>query len=203
LTASRNATVEGKARSLVITADLNSKPESATLDIGFNETGNLPAGMDNVVVLSAASIAAGGRSGLSLKPGTLTLTFTVPASLLSEAGPDTRYQLVRYDGSAYQVLPANVVQSNGTATFQVRTPDLSGTVTLVMTSSPQSSVDSEVIYTHAPVSTPVPNSSATPAPASSGWLGAISSLWVSIFGTFAIGEVVGATILFGLSKIGR
>jgi hypothetical protein len=197
LTASRSATIDGGNFSVDLGADMSSKPLDATLDITIGDEGNVPEGMDNVIMLTTASISSQSRYGWSIKTGTLTLKFTIPASRLGEATAETKYYIVRYDGTGYQIIPVTVTTSDSSATIEAKIPDISGTYSLVMSCPPKPAPTSTPLPTPEPTpAVPCP----TPAPASSGIMGWLPSLWASAFGTFAIGEVAGAFILIALGR---
>jgi hypothetical protein len=177
-------------------ADMSSKPLDATLDINIGETGNVPDGMDNIIMLTTASISSQSRYGWAFKSGVLTMKFTIPASRLSEATADAKYYIVRYDGTGYQIIPVNVASGNNSATIEAQIPALSGTYTLVMSCPPKPAQTSTPVPTPAPTPAPCP----TPAPAPAGFMGWLPSIWASAFGTFAIGEVAGALILLTLGR---
>lgn len=197
LAASRSATIDGGNISVTLGADLSSKPLEALLDITIGDEGNVPEGMENVIMLSMAKFNEQSRYGWSIRPGTIALKFTMPASRVNEATAETKYYIVRYDGTGYQIIPVTVTTSNSSATVEANIPDISGTYTLVMSCPPKP------VPTSTPLPTPEPTPAVpcpTPAPASSGILGFLPSLWVSAFGTFAIGEAAGAIILLGLGR---
>lgn len=202
LSASCNATIGGDAISIDIGVDLNSKPSGATLDVAIGDDGSLPEGMSDVVILSTAKITVGSTYGWSVKSGTPTVKFTMPASRLEGAVNDTKFYLVRDDGTGYQITAVSAVVSDDTATVEAKVPDISGTFTAVMSCPPGpvavTSPTSEPVPAVTPVSTPAP--CPTPAPAQGGVFGWLSSLWVPMFGTFAIGEVAGAMVLLVVGR---
>lgn len=198
LAASRTATVDGDLISVSLGADLNSEPASPTLDIAIGGSGSLPAGMDGAVTLAAVNISDQSAYGWSVKSGTPAVTFTVPASRLGAADADTKYYLVYYDGDDYRIITAGVVTDNGTATIEAKVPAVAGTYTAIMSGAAKPIAASSP--TPAPVPSPAPVPCATPSPAPAGIIGKLSSAWMSMFGTFAIGEVAGAMILVTMGR---
>jgi hypothetical protein len=166
----------------------------------MDDQGNVPGGMDNIVMLLATNISTQSSYGWSIKLGTVTIKFTVPASKLSGASADTKYYIVHYDGSGYQIIPVNVVTTNSSTTIEAHVSDLSGTYTAVMSIPPKPAAAPSPTPAPTPAPTPVP--CPTPGPAS-GILGFLPSLWASAFGTFAIGEAAGAFILIVLGRFMR
>lgn len=198
ISASSNATISGNLILLDVGADFSSKPSGVTMDISMDGKGNVPGGMDNVVILAATSIKSQNSWGLSPKPGTSAIKFTVPASELAGADNGSEYYLVRYDGTGYQIISVNPVSGNETATIEAHVSDISGVFTVVMTMPPASKAVQETTVTQVQAPTSAPTQTPTPAPA--GVTGLIPSLWVSAFGTFVIGEVAGVVILLGLGR---
>jgi hypothetical protein len=195
LNAAGNGMVNGKNHSVAVTADLNSMPSSPVMDIKMGSEGNIPGGMDGLAFLSAVDITGQGLSGWSLKSGTTHITFSVPSSMVT-AGTEAKLYIVYYDGANYHFITANVAAANGVTTIDAAVPGIAGTFTAVMSGCPTPTPAPTASPTPAP--TPVPTPEPTPAP--SGLMGIWSSLWISTFGTFAIGEAAGAVMLLFLSR---
>jgi hypothetical protein len=112
----------------------------------------------------------GGQYALVVAPGTITVTAT--------------YQGQSGSSGPFDIASGELVTKNITIELPVATDS--------PTSEPVTAISAT------PEPTPVP----TPAPANapSGIMGLLSSLWVSTFGTFAIGEASGAMILIFFGK---
>lgn len=190
LNAAGTGTVNGKNHSVTVTADLNSMPASPVMDITMGPSGNLPGGTGSLTVISAVDVAAQSATGWSLKAGTAKVTFSVPSALVT-ADTDAKCYVVYYDGTNYHFIAANVADSDGVATIEAPVPGISGTFTAVISGAAKPAPSP----TAAPAPTPEPTPVPTPAPEPSGFMGFWSSLWISTFGTFAIGEAAGAVIL--------
>lgn len=188
LSASASGTVEGQSHSVALAADMSSQPAGATLDIKLGPEGSLPEGMDNVVTLSSATVKADSRNGWPLKTG-VTVKFTVPAARL--ATPDAKCYLVYQDSAGHHVITASVTRDSDVATIEAVAPGIAGTFTVVAAGGPRPTPAA----TPDPEPTAAPTPAPTPKPAQTGFAGWWSSLWVSTFGTFAIGEAAGAVIL--------
>ncbi len=189
---------DGSNRSIYIQANLGSKPWGATLDIHLGPEGNVPAGMDDVVLLSSATLNAVSSTGWPLTSG-VTVRFTIPASELP-AGSDAKYYLVHYDGTSYRIVNASVTSSDGGATIEAAISSLTGTITAVMSGGPKSAAASP---SPEPTLAPAAAAQPTPTPGPSGVPGAVPSGWVSIFGMFTIGETAGAGILLLISRFSK
>lgn len=96
--------------------------------------GRLPEGIDGAVPLTSADVARQSPYGWPVKAGTLTMTFTVPGTMLDGAGTGAMYYLVRYDGTCYQLVNAELAGSGPSATFQASPTDDSGTFYATSTS---------------------------------------------------------------------
>jgi hypothetical protein len=199
LSASRSTPIHGDSISVYVCAEMSSKPLDAVLDISIGGNDRVPDGMDNIITLAVASISSQSRYGWAIKSDTLAMKFTIPASRLSAASADVKYYLVHFDGVGYQIIPVNVETDKSSATIEAKVPALSGVYSLVM-SCPLKTVSTS---TPLPTMTPTPIPCPSPAPETTGITHWISSLWVSVFGTFAIGEVAGAMILLGLNRFMR
>lgn len=162
ITASNNTTIGNATYTLSLTSELDSKPEKATMDIviGYTDTNALPSGMNEALALFSAKISRSGSFGWALKPGTVSMTFTLPASAVQNETNGTVFYLVRYDGTTYQVLPANMTRNNGTVTFTSTPSSDDGIFTIVLASA----MKSTPTPTPTPTSTPIPTSTAVPAP---------------------------------------
>jgi len=158
ITASNNTTIGNATYTLSLTSELDSKPEKATMDIviGYTDMNALPSGMNEALALFSARISRSGSFGWALKPGTVSMTFTLPASAVQNETNGSVFYLVRYDGTTYQVLPANMTRNNDTVTFTSTPSSDDGIFTIVLASAMKS--------TPTPTPTPIPTSTAVPAP---------------------------------------
>lgn len=199
LAAARSGSTDGKNRSVYIEASLSYKPSGATLDINLGTDANIPAGMDDVTVLSAATFKADSNSGWPLSSA-VTVRFMVPTSELP-AGSDAKYYLVHYDGSGYRIVEASVTSSDGMATIEAVVSSLSGTITALVSSTPKAAPAASP--SPAPTMAPAAMAQPTSTPESPGTPGGFPSGWVSIFGMFTIGETAGAGILIILSRFSK
>jgi hypothetical protein len=190
--ATGHSTVNGKNHSVSVFADLGYKPASTTLDIRPGPGGSLLGGMDDAMSLSSVVIAV--PDGWSLKSGTSRIRFDIPSVLIAD-NPGAKCYVVYSDGTNYNFIAAKVTVQDGIATIEAAVPGISGTFTVVTPGSLAPAPTPAPATVPTLISTPAPEPMPTPAPEPSGVTGVVSSLWIGVFGTFAIGEAAGAVIL--------
>jgi len=195
--ATGHGTVNGKNHSVSVFADLSYKPASTTLDIRPGPGGSLPGGMDDAISLSSVVITV--PDGWPVKSGTARVRFAIPSVLIDD-NTDSKCYVVYYDGTNYNFLAAKVTARDGIAMIEAAVPGISGTFTVVTPGSPASAPTPAPATTLTPTQAPEPMPTPTPEPEPSGITGMLSSMWIGIFGTFAIGEAAGAMILVLFGK---
>jgi hypothetical protein len=158
-------TVNGQQVNVQITGDLNSMPSNPVMDILGESNASVPGSLTIGKILASANFTSF-SGGWSVISGTVQITITVPQGLIGSA--DTgKSELVRYDGSIYELLIPTVSgpDANGAYTFTASSPNegLNGfseyTLGLVTAALPTP----EAIPT--PKTSPLPTPPATPAQA--------------------------------------
>lgn len=198
LAAAGNATVDNRTYSLSIRSELGSKPVDAVMDfeLGYNNSSSLPVGLTDALYLYSAKVTRSGKFGWGLKSGTVTMTWTLPVSVLP--GNGSQYYMVRYDQIGYQIVPAQIKLNNGSATFTASPESEDGTFTLVFASL--------VKPTPTPTSTPEPTElihvapeqmKATPVPAA---FGEVQFGYVGWVAMFISGAAIGGIAAFFMGR---
>ena len=158
-------TVNGQKVNVQITGDLNSMPSNPVMDILGESNASVPGSLTIGGILASVNFTSF-SGGWSVIAGTVQITITVPKELIGSA--DTgKSELVRYDGSIYELLIPTVSgpDANGAYTFTASSPNegLNGfseyTLGLVTSALPTP----EAIPT--PKTSPLPTPPATPAQA--------------------------------------
>jgi hypothetical protein len=144
-------------------------PSSAKIDILPVSTGNLslPLDADLFSPLAAFSLTRSSSGGeWQMKDGTISLSLSMPVSLLSGVDLNKEFYLWKDDGTRFIVYRVTPLVQNGLATFNVplwyesKSPSTGGTF---MLAGPKAGASANATSTPAPATTPVP---ATPTPKS-------------------------------------
>ncbi|WP_424358413.1 hypothetical protein [Methanocella sp. MCL-LM] len=199
VSAGSNTTVDNQTYSLALRSELGGKPEGAVMDIAMNNiTAALPAGMNDTEVLASANVSRSARYGWSLKEGSATISFTMPATAVANQSNASQLFIVRYDGTGYQIMPASLTaNTNGTVTLTAQASADFGLFTAVLASPAKP----EPVPTPTPTPEPTIIPTATPEPTPEAPEGlALPGGLAGIVAIFVGGASIGAAAIFILGR---